>query len=118
MHHHHTRQVVNLHYMLSKASVKARPSVLWCYKKELALSRCAWCVTVCVCRGGGKGGALTALLSGAGGCAALTASCRAHTHAHNTHISTDATHCHAQPQEEAHEAAAQDGAAGAAGPGD
>ena len=24
--------------MLSKASVKARPSVLWCYKKELALS--------------------------------------------------------------------------------
>lgn len=34
-------QVVNLHYMLSKASVKARPTVLWCYKKELALSRCA-----------------------------------------------------------------------------
>lgn len=33
-------QVVNLHYMLSKASVKARPSVLWCYKKELHLSRC------------------------------------------------------------------------------
>ncbi|PNW85567.1 hypothetical protein CHLRE_03g192850v5 [Chlamydomonas reinhardtii] len=31
-------QVVNLHYMLSKASVKARPSVLWCYKKELHLS--------------------------------------------------------------------------------
>ncbi|WIA39314.1 hypothetical protein OEZ86_005429 [Tetradesmus obliquus] len=31
-------QVVNLHYMLSKASVKARPSVLWCYKKDLALS--------------------------------------------------------------------------------
>uniref|UniRef100_A0A7R9TSQ7 RNA cytidine acetyltransferase n=2 Tax=Prasinoderma coloniale TaxID=156133 RepID=A0A7R9TSQ7_9VIRI len=31
-------QVVNLHYMLSKASVKARPSVLWCYKKELYLS--------------------------------------------------------------------------------
>lgn len=34
-------QVVNLHYMLSKAVVKARPSVLWCYKKELHLSRCA-----------------------------------------------------------------------------
>ncbi len=34
-------QVVNLHYMLSKASVKARPTVLWCYKKELHLSRCA-----------------------------------------------------------------------------
>ncbi|GFR40676.1 hypothetical protein Agub_g1265, partial [Astrephomene gubernaculifera] len=31
-------QVVNLHYMLSKASVKARPSVLWCYKKDLHLS--------------------------------------------------------------------------------
>ena len=26
-------QVVNLHYMLSKAVVKARPNVLWCYKK-------------------------------------------------------------------------------------
>ncbi|KAL6747969.1 hypothetical protein V8C86DRAFT_3147387 [Haematococcus lacustris] len=31
-------QVVNLHYMLSKASVKARPTVLWCYKKDLYLS--------------------------------------------------------------------------------
>ncbi|KAG2483803.1 hypothetical protein HYH03_017326 [Edaphochlamys debaryana] len=31
-------QVVNLHYMLSKAAVKARPSVLWCYKKDLHLS--------------------------------------------------------------------------------
>lgn len=31
-------QVVNLHYMLTKATVKARPSVLWCYKKELFLS--------------------------------------------------------------------------------
>ncbi|GBF87381.1 N-acetyltransferase [Raphidocelis subcapitata] len=31
-------QVVNLHYMLSKAAVKARPSVLWCYKKDLYLS--------------------------------------------------------------------------------
>jgi hypothetical protein len=30
--------VVNLHYMLSKTVVKARPSVLWCYKKELYLS--------------------------------------------------------------------------------
>ncbi|KAJ1617670.1 helicase-domain-containing protein [Pavlovales sp. CCMP2436] len=31
-------QVANLHYMLSKAQVKARPSVLWCYKKELGFS--------------------------------------------------------------------------------
>ncbi|XP_024541678.1 RNA cytidine acetyltransferase 1 [Selaginella moellendorffii] len=31
-------QVVNLHYMLSKAVVKSRPSVLWCYKKDLFLS--------------------------------------------------------------------------------
>ena len=31
-------QVVNLHYMLSKASVRARPSVLWCYKKDLGFS--------------------------------------------------------------------------------
>ena len=26
--------------MLSKAVIKARPSVLWCYKKELGFSRC------------------------------------------------------------------------------
>lgn len=31
-------QIVNLHYMLSKSVVKARPSVLWCYKKELGFS--------------------------------------------------------------------------------
>eukprot|EP00884_Botryococcus_braunii_P019728 jgi/Botrbrau1/6439/Bobra.0034s0015.1 len=31
-------QVVNLHYMLSKLTVKARPSVLWCYKDELHFS--------------------------------------------------------------------------------
>eukprot|EP00743_Colponemidia_sp_Colp-15_P004675 GILK01005037.1.p1 GENE.GILK01005037.1~~GILK01005037.1.p1 ORF type:complete len:1046 (-),score=256.41 GILK01005037.1:107-3244(-) len=31
-------QVVNIHYMLSKAVVKTRPSVLWCYKKELGFS--------------------------------------------------------------------------------
>jgi N-acetyltransferase 10 len=31
-------QVVNLHYMLTKATVKTRPSVLWCYKKELFFS--------------------------------------------------------------------------------
>ncbi|XP_010189130.1 PREDICTED: N-acetyltransferase 10 [Mesitornis unicolor] len=30
--------VVILHHMLSKATVKARPSVLWCYKKELGFS--------------------------------------------------------------------------------
>ena len=31
-------QVVILHHMLSKAAVKARPSVLWCFKKELGFS--------------------------------------------------------------------------------
>jgi N-acetyltransferase 10 len=31
-------QVVNLHYMLSKLTVAARPSVLWCYKTELGFS--------------------------------------------------------------------------------
>jgi len=31
-------QVVLLHHMLSKAVVKARPSVLWCYKKELGFT--------------------------------------------------------------------------------
>ncbi|KAK7099272.1 RNA cytidine acetyltransferase-like isoform X2 [Littorina saxatilis] len=31
-------QVVFLHHMLSKAMIKARPSVLWCYKKELGFS--------------------------------------------------------------------------------
>merc|ERR1711994_157718 len=31
-------QVVVLHHMLSKATVKARPNVLWCYKKELGFS--------------------------------------------------------------------------------
>ncbi|CAE8593980.1 unnamed protein product, partial [Polarella glacialis] len=30
-------QVVNLHYMVSKLS-NAKPSVLWCYKKELGFS--------------------------------------------------------------------------------
>ncbi|EFA83474.1 putative N-acetyltransferase [Heterostelium album PN500] len=32
-------QVPNLHYILSKSVVKARPSVLWCYKKELSFSK-------------------------------------------------------------------------------
>ena len=31
-------QVVILHHMLSKAQIKARPTVLWCYKKELEFS--------------------------------------------------------------------------------
>lgn len=31
-------QVVTLHYILSKASIKSRPSVLWCYKKELGFT--------------------------------------------------------------------------------
>lgn len=33
-------QVANLHYILTKAQVKARPSVLWCYSKELGFSTC------------------------------------------------------------------------------
>ena len=31
-------QVVNLHYILSKASVKTRPNVLWCYNKDLGFT--------------------------------------------------------------------------------
>lgn len=31
-------QIVNLHYILSKCTVKTRPSVLWCYKKELGFT--------------------------------------------------------------------------------
>ncbi|KXS10044.1 DUF699-domain-containing protein [Gonapodya prolifera JEL478] len=31
-------QVPNLHFILSKARVASRPSVLWCYKKELGFS--------------------------------------------------------------------------------
>ncbi|KAF5727673.1 hypothetical protein HS088_TW22G01369 [Tripterygium wilfordii] len=31
-------QIVNLHYMLSKAVVKSRPTVLWCYKDKLEIS--------------------------------------------------------------------------------
>jgi N-acetyltransferase 10 len=31
-------QVVTLHYLLSKAQISARPSVLWCYKKDLGFS--------------------------------------------------------------------------------
>uniref|UniRef100_A0A5B7B8X6 RNA cytidine acetyltransferase n=1 Tax=Davidia involucrata TaxID=16924 RepID=A0A5B7B8X6_DAVIN len=31
-------QIVNLHYMLSKAVVKSRPTVLWCYRDKLELS--------------------------------------------------------------------------------
>ena len=33
-------QVANLHYILSKSQVRARPSVLWCYSKELGFSTC------------------------------------------------------------------------------
>ena len=43
-------QVVNLHYMLSKTTVKARPSVLWCYKNDLYLSRFAWPTCTLLCR--------------------------------------------------------------------
>ena len=31
-------QVVLLHHMMSKATAKARPNVIWCYKKELGFS--------------------------------------------------------------------------------
>jgi len=31
-------QVPNLHHILSRASIRARPKVLWCYKKELGFS--------------------------------------------------------------------------------
>ncbi|KAF7726220.1 killer toxin resistant protein [Apophysomyces ossiformis] len=31
-------QIVNLHWLLSQAQVTARPSVLWCYKKELGFT--------------------------------------------------------------------------------
>ncbi|KAJ7947488.1 RNA cytidine acetyltransferase [Quillaja saponaria] len=31
-------QIVNLHYILTKAVFKAQPSVLWCYKEKLELS--------------------------------------------------------------------------------
>ena len=31
-------QIVNLHYILSKSQVAKRPTVLWCFKKELELS--------------------------------------------------------------------------------
>lgn len=31
-------QIVNLHYMLSKATIKSRPNVLWCYRDKLELS--------------------------------------------------------------------------------
>ncbi|RIB09076.1 helicase-domain-containing protein [Gigaspora rosea] len=31
-------QVVNLHWLLSQAQVTARPTVLWCYKKELGFT--------------------------------------------------------------------------------
>lgn len=32
--------------MLSKAAVKARPNVLWCYKKELGFSRYLYFSTI------------------------------------------------------------------------
>lgn len=31
-------QVPILHHILSNAQIKARPSVLWCYKKELGFT--------------------------------------------------------------------------------
>ena len=36
-------QIVNLHFLLSQARVSARPSVLWCYKKDLGFTRCVLC---------------------------------------------------------------------------
>jgi len=34
------KQVVKLHRILEKAAVKASPTVLWCYKKDLGFGRC------------------------------------------------------------------------------
>ena len=31
-------QVVTIHHILTKAAISARPSVLWCYKKDLGFS--------------------------------------------------------------------------------
>ena len=31
-------QVMNLHHILTKSRVQARPDVLWCYKKDLGFS--------------------------------------------------------------------------------
>ena len=31
-------QIANLHYILSKCRIRTRPSVLWCYKKDLGFS--------------------------------------------------------------------------------
>ena len=31
-------QVVNFHYFLAKQNLRSKPSVLWCYKKELGFS--------------------------------------------------------------------------------
>lgn len=31
-------QIVNLHHMLTKAMIKSRPSILWCYKHKLEIS--------------------------------------------------------------------------------
>ena len=33
-------QTVILHNILSKTTIKSRPNVLWCYKKDLGFSRC------------------------------------------------------------------------------
>lgn len=44
--------VVNLHYILTKARVKAQPNVLWCYKKELGFSTYVFAMykdVLCVC---------------------------------------------------------------------
>jgi len=44
-------QVVNLHYMLSKTVVKTRPSVLWCYKKDLGFTTYISCINFSVFNG-------------------------------------------------------------------
>ena len=31
-------QIVNFHYMMTKHALKAKPSVLWCYKDKLGFS--------------------------------------------------------------------------------
>jgi Predicted P-loop ATPase fused to an acetyltransferase len=42
-------QVPNIHHLLTRTSVRARPKVLWCYKKELGFSthRMKVCIFLC-----------------------------------------------------------------------
>lgn len=39
----------HLHYILTKAAVKARPHILWCYNKDLGFSTCVLAGGVLLC---------------------------------------------------------------------